>query len=117
MWHNFKMIFVDGLGLTDVQLHLGAGIFLFLVALSISHRAWFAFSTVAVLQAVNELIDLFESIATMRPSSVESIFLDTAWTLSGALLLAIFAGVVRHNIQQCLPDFRSPNLRLQRPKR
>jgi len=88
MWHEFKMLFLEGLGASPPQLHLIAGIVLYLGALALIRRPILSLAVVVGLQLVNEGLDLADDLTAGRTIDPTSILADIAWTLAAPVVIA-----------------------------
>ncbi len=93
------MLFVNGLGMTPVQLHLVSGLIVFLLAFVLIRRPWVAFCVVGAVQGLNELVDAIEQNATGGGVDIPGALSDSAWTMSVALLMAVGIDVLKREMR------------------
>lgn len=93
MWHQIKQWVKAASGINDQMLHVLLGIALYLIVLLVLRRPWTALAVVAVVQLVNEAIDLAENITGGGLAGAAN---DTFFTLAPAALIALAAaGIIR----------------------
>jgi hypothetical protein len=96
MWNGAKSIIKSTSGLNDVVLHILLGSAIFIILAVTLRRPLLAFFLTAIIQVVNEIIDLVED---ATGTGIAGSIADVFWTLLlPVVLLAIF-GIV-HSVRR-----------------